>query len=337
MRILAFVIFCLLGCGLLVAGCRKSASREVVVYTSVDQVYAEPILRDFERKSGIRARAVYDVEATKTTGLATRLVAEKDTPRADVFWNNEFANTLLLQRRGILAPYRSPAAQDLPGQYRDTGDHWAGMGGRARVLLVNTKKVKQADYPSSMNDLLNPKWPAKSVGMANPLFGTAATHAAALYATMGQDKARTFFRRVKARAIRSVDGNSVVRDQVASGQLAWGVTDTDDALGAVERGAPVVIVVPDQRRDGAFVIPGTVAMIAGAPHPREAEELIDFLLSKQTEDQLIAIGGCQFSLRAGAAAPKWLKEPLKPLAVELTDVQEQMPRAMEDLRAIFNR
>jgi len=337
MHLPAFLIFALLGCGLLVAGCRKSASREVVVYTSVDQVYAEPILRSFEQESGIRTRAVYDVEATKTTGLATRLVAEKKAPRADVFWNNEFANTLLLRRQGMLAPYRSPAAEDLPGQYRDAGNYWAGMGGRARVLLVNTEKLKPADYPASMNDLLSTKWPGASVGMANPLFGTTATHAAALYATMGREKARNFFSKVKARGVRTVDGNSVVRDQVASGQLAWGVTDTDDALGAVERGAPVAIVVPDQQLAGAFVIPGTVAMIAGAPHPREAKELVDYLLAKETEDELIAAGGCQFSLRGKAAPPQWLKKPLKPLTVELTDVQEQMPRAMEELREIFSR
>jgi len=337
MRIQFLFVACLLGCGALLGGCRKSASREVVIYTSVDQVYAEPILRDFERERGIRARAVYDVEAAKTTGLTTRLLAEKRKPQADVFWNNEFANTLLLRQRSVLAPYRSPAASDLPMQYRDAGDCWAGMGGRARVLLVNTTKLKPDHYPSSIQDLASAQWPARSVGMANPLFGTTATHAAALYATMGAEPARTFFRKVQARGVRAVDGNSVVRDMVANGLLAWGLTDTDDALGAVSRGAPVAIVVPDQQTTGAFVLPGTVALIAGAPHPREAKALVDYLLAKETEARLIAAGGCQFSLRAGAAPPKWLREPLKPLAVELTDVQEQMPLALKDLRAIFNR
>src|SRR5438128_2242010 len=48
---------------------------EVVVYTSQDQVYAEPILKKFERQAGIRVRAVYDSEAIKTVGLVNRLLA----------------------------------------------------------------------------------------------------------------------------------------------------------------------------------------------------------------------------------------------------------------------
>lgn len=337
MRFSLFLVAILLACAALLPGCRHAAKREVVIYTSVDQVYSEPILRAFEQESGIKVKAVYDVESAKTTGLTTRLIAEKQTPRADVFWNNEFANTLLLREKGILTPYRSPAAADLPAQYRDAAGYWAGMGGRARILIVNTRKLTSSQYPSSIFDLLDPKWPANAVGLAYPLFGTTATHAAALYATMGEKKARAFYARLKQRGVRTVDGNSVVCNQVANGQFAWGITDTDDALGAMKRGAPVAIIVPDQQTTGAFVIPGTVAAIAGAPHPAEGKALIDFLVSRHTEERLLASGGCQFSLRADASSPDWVMAPIKPLRVELSAVQQQMPRAIKDLRAIFTR
>ncbi|MBI2889238.1 MAG: hypothetical protein HYY13_00475 [Nitrospirae bacterium] len=42
-------------------GC-KSKSKEVVIYTSVDQVFSEPIFRAFERETGITVRAVFDTE-----------------------------------------------------------------------------------------------------------------------------------------------------------------------------------------------------------------------------------------------------------------------------------
>lgn len=51
---------------LFVSGCSKEGQKELVVYTSVDQVFSEPILKDFEREMSIKAKAVYDVEATKT-------------------------------------------------------------------------------------------------------------------------------------------------------------------------------------------------------------------------------------------------------------------------------
>ena len=57
----------------------------VVVYVSEDQVFSEPILKDFEKAAGIRVNAVYDTEEAKSTGAINRLIAEKDNPQADVY------------------------------------------------------------------------------------------------------------------------------------------------------------------------------------------------------------------------------------------------------------
>ena len=82
------------GLGLLAAlassfsGCKaetKPPPQQVVVYTSLDKVFSQPVLKAFEKETGIQVLDVYDSEATKTTGLANRLIAEKDSPRADVF------------------------------------------------------------------------------------------------------------------------------------------------------------------------------------------------------------------------------------------------------------
>ena len=138
------------------------------------------------------------MEAAKTTGLVNRLIAERSRPQADVWWNGEFAQTLLLKDRGVLAPYRAPAAADLPGRYVDRAGYWTGMAGRARVFLVNTALVAPADYPRHRTDLAAPQWRGR-VGMARPLFGTAATEAAALYARLGPERARGLLRSVAGR------------------------------------------------------------------------------------------------------------------------------------------
>src|SRR5262245_2005419 len=67
---------------------------DVTVYVSTDRVFSEPILKAFEEKTGIKVNAVYDTEETKSTGLANRLLAEKNNPQADVFWSNEPVRTL---------------------------------------------------------------------------------------------------------------------------------------------------------------------------------------------------------------------------------------------------
>ena len=54
---------------------------QVIIYAAQDQIYAEPILREFENTTGIKVKAVYDSEAVKTVGLANRLLAESDHPQ----------------------------------------------------------------------------------------------------------------------------------------------------------------------------------------------------------------------------------------------------------------
>src|SRR3712207_4833964 len=88
------IFLCLI---LLIGGCNSRSpssqgtapvSNRVVLYCSVDDVYAQPIIRELEQKTGLRIDALYDTEATKTAGLAYRIRAERNRPRGDVFWSS---------------------------------------------------------------------------------------------------------------------------------------------------------------------------------------------------------------------------------------------------------
>lgn len=315
----------------------KKSDKNVVVYTSVDQVFAEPVLKMFEKESGIKVLPVYDVEANKTSGLVNRLIAEKDLPRADVFWNGEIAQTLVLKEKGILKPYKSKNASDIPDIYRDTENYWTAFGGRARVFIINTSLLKPDEYPNSINDLLNEKYPAKKIGIAKPLFGTTATHCAALYHMWGREKTLDFFNGLIDRGITVLDGNSVVRDQVADGQLLFGLTDTDDAISALEKGKPVTIVFPDQQEEniGTLIIPNTVSMIKGAPNTDNAKKFIDFILDKSTEKYLLESGWCQVSVRPLDAKTSIKIDHVKPMNVTFTDILSQMENVITDLKELF--
>ena len=107
----------------MLVGCGKPG-RQVVLYTSVDSFIAEPIVRDFEKASGIRVVMLGDTEASKSTGLMYKLIVEKSNPRCDVFWNSELVRTLILKSQGVLAPYVSPSAADIPAEFRDKEGYW---------------------------------------------------------------------------------------------------------------------------------------------------------------------------------------------------------------------
>ena len=112
---------------ILFSGCKtkESAKQQVGVYTSLDKVFSQPILEAFKKQTGIKVLAVYDSEATKTTGLVNRLIAEKNNPKADVFWNSETGRTIVLKNKGVLASYKSPSAVDIPDTFKDADGYWA--------------------------------------------------------------------------------------------------------------------------------------------------------------------------------------------------------------------
>jgi len=332
-----FAALTLLGAG----GCRsqeptQNAARTVTVYVSTDRVFSEPVLQEYERRSGVKVNAVYDTEETKSTGLANRLLAEEARPQADVFWSNEPVRTLVLKSRGVLASYRSPSAGGIPAALVDPDGYWTGFSARIRVIAYNTKTVKAEDAPQSIFDLAEPRWKGQ-VAMADPRFGSTSFHVAALYSLAGDDRMDDFFRRLKANDVRIVGGNSVVRDLVARGEVKAGLTDTDDVNVAIEDGQPVGMVLPDRDGLGVPVMPNMVSLIANAPHPEEARKLIDYLLSADVERQLAQSEAVQIPLHAGVPGPKNIPaiETFKPMTLDYAKVATRVEDVTKRLATIL--
>jgi iron(III) transport system substrate-binding protein len=323
------------------SGCRGSGPK-VVVYSALDSAFAEPVLDDFERETGIDVQARFDVESTKTVGLTQAIINESQAgnPRCDVFWNNEILNTLRLQKRGMLEVYASPADEPFPPSFRSQQHTWHGFAARARVLIVNTDLVPPDDRPDSILDLANPKWKGR-VGIAKPLFGTTATHAACLFAHWGDERAKEFFRSLKANEVSIESGNKQVAIRVATGQLAFGLTDTDDAIIELENGKPVEIIYPDSRPEqlGTLFIPNTLAIIKGSAHQEEAKKLIDYLLSPAVEKRLAEGDSAQIPLNPNVQAKVRVKTPadVKAMDVDFEKAVEKWDTTAAFLRNEFVR
>ncbi len=320
------------------AGCRSSSTEEVVVYTALDEGFSKPIFADFEAATGAAVVPKFDTEATKTVGLTEAILAERERPRCDVFWNNEILNTLRLERAGLLEVYRSPAAEPYPKWAKSDRGTWHGFAARARILIVNTDLVAEADRPTSIRDLAAEKWRGKT-GIAKPLFGTTATHAACLFAALGDNGARALFRAMKENDVRIEAGNKQVAVSVAAGRLAFGLTDTDDALGQIAEHQPVTIVYPDQGEGqlGTLFIPNTLAIIKGGPNPQAARKLVDYLLSSEVEEQLASGPGGQIPLNPEVDAETKVKTPrdVRAMEVDWQKAADEWASAAEFIRDEF--
>lgn len=325
---------------LLVGGCASQApSPEVGAYTSVDREFAEPVYQDFKRVTGINVVPTFDTGATRSAGLAAQIMEENGQPHADVYWNGEILQTLRLDERGLLDEYPLPSDETLPEMYRSPRGTWHVLGARARVLLVNTEVTKDDQLPRSIRDLVDGRFRGRA-GMARPITGTSAMHAACLFAAWGQDRAEQFFLEIKDNHVHIMGSNKQVAVAVGAGQLAFGLTDSDDAIAEIDRLMPVAIVYPDQGDGqlGTLFIPNTVSVLKGARHPQAARRLVSFILSPAVETQLAQSSSAQIPLRPGVESVSRLQVPerVRRMQVDFGEAAQMWEANEEFLRKEFN-
>jgi iron(III) transport system substrate-binding protein len=272
------------GCGA-GGGAENRPSKRVVVYASVDKDFVEPLVKQFETETGIEVLLVSDTEKAKSSGLLNRLIEEKDRPQCDVFFSEDPVRAAVLKRRGISAPYESPAAKGLPAEFADPDHHWTGMSARARILIVNMKHplFKTEPFPTSVYDLTNPRYRGKAC-IGSPLFGTTTLHALAIFKHLGTDKAKELFEGMIANEVHVLPSDGDVADRVENGDFAFGLTDNDDGMGAVResKGKKMKMVFLDEAGLG-LLAPDAPVLIKNGPNPENGKKFIDFVLRPDAE------------------------------------------------------
>ena len=316
-------------CAGLQVSCDRSGSKQVVLYTSVDEPVARPVIQAFEKKTGIKVIIKTDTEATRTAGLAERLLAEKARPQADVWWGNEIFHTINLAEQDVFMSGKLAAHEKIPAMYRDSKGRWAATALRARVIAVSDS-LKDRKI-TSIRDLADPALVGK-IALARPSAGTTAGHVAALYALWGGEKADAFFKALAANQPKLLGGNSVVAESVGEGTVLVGLTDNDDCEAVLEQKGKLRMVIPDQEAGGigTLAIPCTVAIVRGGPNPDAARQLAEYLLSPEVEKMLLDAKFARYSVFA-----KEGENAIKSMQVEYAAVAAQLKPAVERVLKIL--
>jgi len=290
---------------LLLAACADATPSGPTIRVALDEQFSRALLDRFGDELGVGIRQLHDSEASKTVGHVSALKTERAAPRCDVFWNNELAHTVHLAQEGLLEPYRSPSAQDIPAEWKDPDGRWTAFAARARILIVNTELLPdEKDWPRSYRDLVDPKWKGRCA-IAKPLTGTTLTHFTALRKVLGSDALDELFDDMDRNDVQFLASNGATMRAVRDGKLAWAFTDTDDYNVARKNGFPVACVFPDQGEGeiGTMLIPNSVSIIKGGPDTEGAKKLVDKILARDTEALLAAGAGAQIPLRDGVPGP----------------------------------
>ncbi|TWT67122.1 extracellular solute-binding protein [Allorhodopirellula solitaria] len=299
---------CLLGLGM-ISGCTPTSEGEVAVYCRLDEEYAYPIVDAFERSVDYETSVVADFDyasessasggavgssdvdspsvGVPTDGLFQLIRAEQAAPQCDVFWDNGILQTVRLQKLGLLQPHDWQVPADWPADLVASDGTWCGFAATARVLIVNTDLIPDSvQYPSSVQDLADPTWKDRCA-MSQPQYGSTATHWAVLREQLGREATLDQLSAIAGNALILPSNKDVAR-AVSVGRVAWGLTDSSDALIEQELDYPIAVVFPDQKssQPGTLRIPNTLAIVKNAPDPVAASQFVDFLLTPTMEDRL---------------------------------------------------
>ena len=280
---------------LMLASCARSDSSPdqptLTLYTSVDDTFAEMVIDAFTKETGIKVHVLGDTEATKTTGLITRIMAEMEHPVADVWWSSEPMGTILLDQAGALEPgaMAGMVDEDWPDALHSENWSWIGNAMRARVIVYASDRIDNP--PTTLAELTDPQYRG-IVGMARPQFGTTRIHMAILANTWGIERFSKWLAEMEHNDIRLYDGNARVVQAIALGEIDIGLTDTDDVWSGQRNGWKVELVYesvaghPNWPSTGPALIPNTIAIIKGSPNQELAKELAAFLVSPTVEELL---------------------------------------------------
>jgi iron(III) transport system substrate-binding protein len=164
------------------------------------------------------------------------------------------------------------------------------------------------------------------VALAYPLFGTTATHFLALRAAWGVEHWQNWCRALANNKPFLVDGNSVAAKMVARGEAWIALTDSDDAAAEQREGAPLLVLPMNA---DTLLIPNTLAITRGAPHPLAAERLLQYLRRPEVLESLVHANALE-GANADAVGVATLKPDWERILRELTP-------ATETLKKIFLR
>lgn len=264
------------------AGCGGGDGEgELVVYSGRNQKLVAPILERFAESTGVDVKVRY----AETTELTPTLLEEGSSSRADVFFSQDAGALAALAGRGRLAPLPRDVLELVEPRFRDPQGRWVGVTGRARVIAYNTTRLQEADLPTSVLDVANPRW-ASRVGLP-PTNASFVAFVSALVEQVGPERTRAFLEGLESGGAKRYDNNVLVLEAVAKGEVDLGLVNHYYLYNEFKErpGTPVANHFPGQGPggEGTFVNVAGIAIVAGTDQNEAAQRFVRFLLEEEAQ------------------------------------------------------
>lgn len=264
----------------LLAACSGGGDR-LTLYSGRAEVQVEPLLEEFTRTTGIEVAVRYGASAE----LAAQIAEEGSGSRADLFWAQDAGALGSVDELGLFQPVPPEAAAAVDERFRGPNDNWIGLSGRARVVVYDPGKVPEAELPTSVFELTEPRWNGR-LGIA-PTNGSFQAFVTAMLLVSGEDRTRAWLEGIKANEPRTYPSNDLIVQAVDDGQLDLGLVNhyylfqLQAEIGSDRTNARNHYTAGSD--PGALVNVAGIGILASSSHPDDAARLVEYLVSEPAQ------------------------------------------------------
>jgi thiamine transport system substrate-binding protein len=316
--------------------------QSITIVTHDSFAVSDNVLKAFEDQSGI---TVNQVKSGDAGALVNQAILTKDHPQGDLLYGID--NTLLTKGldAGLFEPYTSPALNNVdPAFDLDHDQHRVTPIDESDVCLNYDRTAfggtGQPPAPTKLEDLTMPAFKDKVV-VENP--ATSSPGLAFLVATaqhFGNDHYLDYWNQLKANGLKVVDGwDQAYNNEFSIGSAGTG-TRTVVVSYATSPPADVAFANPPKNdtsvgvvQDSCFRQVEFAGVLKGTSHADAAHKFIDFMLSKQFQEDM-PLQMYVYPVRPDAALPdvftKFAVKPANPIELDINTIGSNRERWIDD-------
>ncbi|WP_201066967.1 MULTISPECIES: Fe(3+) ABC transporter substrate-binding protein [Thiorhodovibrio] len=284
---------------------------EVNLYSARKEALIKPLLDRFTEQTGIEVNLV----TGKADALLQRLKSEGANSPADLLLTVDAGNLHRAKAAGLTQVAESETITEaVPENYRDPEGHWVGLSLRARPIMYVTERVDPSEL-STYEALADPKWEKRICIRSSSNVYNQSLVASLIFAN-GEEVTETWAKGVVDNMARPPMGGD--RDQIkaaAAGECDIAVANTyylagmlgSDDPGERDPAEQVAVFWPNQDGRGAHVNVSGAAVTAAAKNKDAAVQLMEFLLSPESQAWYAQANG-EYPVRAGVEISPVLAE-----------------------------
>lgn len=309
----------------------KAAAEEVVnIYSYREPGLIQEILDAFTAETGIKINMVYN-----RNGLIERMVAEGRNSPADVLIVNNSGLLIQAKDAGVTQPMESKTIDVVvDARFRDPERHWVAFTQRARIVYASKERVAQDAI--TYEELADPKWKGKICSRSGQH-----TYNIALIASMiahhGEAEAEKWLAGVRDNlARRPAGGDREGARDVYAGLCDIAIGNTYYMVAMMKNpetkphAEAVKVLFPNAADRGTHVNVSGGALAAHAPNRDNAVKLIEFFLSRKSQESYVGKSG-EYPIIEGAEPSDYVKSwgKIKPNSLSIAEIASHRKKASE--------